>query len=150
MTRASTYKSINSCSWTRLIPVIHAVSGLSCKPDLLQGWWPCRPTWSSVWCMVWALEVWPPNSSTYAPILEALISIFQKSTFKYETWCIIQHDDSTSLVTLVMPFLSGTNLGKLLYDLGLNFIVHFHEVPCWTSSGQYERIVPFHNTNMVK
>ncbi len=111
--------------------------------------------------MVWALTGWSPTPSTSEVMLAALIRLFPKHNLWIWRW-------ARALNFFDRPW-SGTCPVKLLYGLGHHAAAQFqglglfsyrlrrlyveqqlffsdpqrvlcHEVPCWTSSDQYERV----------
>ncbi len=134
------------------------------RRGFLLGRQPCRPIWCSVWRMVWALTRWPPTPLTSAAMLAALIRLFRKHNLWIWRTCT-----QLLWSTMARPVLSGTCPVKPLYGLGHRAAAQFqglgnlliaytifmksnnsffsdpqrvlcHEVPCWTSSDQYERV----------
>ncbi len=146
------------------------VCRLSCASSLEKAsFWdgqPCRPIWCSVRRMVWALTGWPPHpfnlcsnaGSTHKSISQTQLLDMTLSTCTQLLWS-----------TMARPVLSGTCPVKLLYGLGHRAAAQFqgswqssyslrhlyveqqfffsypqrvlcHEVPCWTSSDQYESV----------
>ncbi len=99
----------------------------SFRRGFLLGRRPCKPSCCSVWRMVWALSSWPFTSATSKAMLAALKRLFLWSQLLHLT-----HSTKTNHLwsTLARSVLSGTHLGKPLYDTG-----HCNSVPgCyWTS-----------------
>ncbi len=138
----------------------------SFRRGFLLGWQPCKPTCCSVRRMVWALTSWPSTSATSKKCWQHSCICFLKPASAPDA----QHKDSTSLIdpceacsewnpswkTSVWPwplycnsvpgcYRTSYSLGHLCGEQQFQFSnpqrVLCHEVPCWTSSGQYERIV---------
>ncbi len=128
------------------------------RRGFLLGRQPCRPIWCSVRRMVWALTGWSPTTSASAAMLAALIPLFPKTQPLDMTLstCI-----QLLWSTMARSVLSRTCPVKLLYGLGHRAAAQFqglgnlliaynsffqilrvlcHEVSCWTSSDQYERV----------
>ncbi len=133
------------------------------RSGFLLGRHPCRPIWCSVRRMVWALTGWTPTPSTSAAMLAALISLFPKHNLWIWRW-------ARALNFFGRPWrgLFWVEPVKQLYGLGHHAAARFqglgklfiayaifmyskkkksdpqralcHEVPCWTSSDQYERV----------
>ncbi len=126
---------------------------------------PCRPIWCSVRRMVWALTGWPPTPSTSAAMLAALIRLFPKHNLWIWRWARALNFFGRPWRGLfwVEPVLlnrcmswppccssvsgswqSSYSLCHLYVEQQLFFSdpqrVLCLEVPCWTSSDQYERV----------
>ncbi len=115
--------------------------------------------------MVWAMRGWPPTPSTFAAMLAAHIRLFPK----HYLWITMMQVHSTSLVdhgeacsewnlscytavwswppccnSVSVSWQSSYSLRHLYVEQQLFFSdpqrVLCHEVPCWTSSDQYERV----------
>ncbi len=136
------------------------------RRGVLLGRQPCRPIWCSVRRMVWALTGWLPHpfnlcsnaGSTHTYIFQTQPLDMTLSTSTQLLWS-----------TMARPVLSGSGPVKPLYRLGHRAAAQFqvlgnlliayaifmlsnnyffqilrgffcHEVPCWTSSDQYERV----------
>ncbi len=136
------------------------------RRGFLLGRQPCRPIWCSVRRMVWALTGWPPHP--FQPLQQCWqhsYIYFPNTTSGYDT----EHVHLTSLVNHGEACSEWNRPVKLLYDLSHRAAAQFqrlgnlliayaifmqskniffsdrqrvlcHEVPCWTSSDQYERV----------
>ncbi len=100
------------------------------RRGFLLGRQSCRPIWCSVWRMVWALTGWPPTPSTSALMLAALIRLFPKHNLWIWRW-------ARALNFFGRPWRGLFWVEPVLSD---PHRVLCHEVPCWTSSDQYERV----------
>ncbi len=118
----------------------------------------------SVRRMVWALTSWPPTPSTSAAMLAALIRIFPKHNFWIWRWaCALNFfgrpwrglfwvEPVLSTVWSWPPCCSSVSGSwQSSYSLRHLYVEHqlffpdpqrvlCHEVPCWTSSDQHERV----------
>ncbi len=134
------------------------------RRGFLLGRQPCRPIWCSVRRMVWALTGWPPTPSTSAAMLAALIRLFPKLwiwhwacalNFFGRPWRGLFWVEPVLLnrcMALYVPCCSSVSgswqssysLRHLYVEQPFFFSdpqrVLCHEVPCWTSSDQYERV----------
>ncbi len=104
------------------------------RRGFLLGWQPCRPIWCSVRHMVWALTDWPPTPSTSAAMPAALIRLFPKHIWSWPPCCS----------SVSGSWQSSYSLRHLYIEQQFFFSdpqrVLCYEVPCWTSSDQYERV----------
>ncbi len=124
------------------------------RRGFLLEWQPCRPIWCSVWRIVWELTGWPPTPSISAVILAALIRLFPKHNLWIWRWaCALNFFDRPwrgrfwvehVLLNRCMSWQSSYSLRHLYVEQQLFFSdpqrVLCHELPCWTSSDQFERV----------
>ncbi len=130
------------------------------RRGFLLGRQPCRPIWCSVRRMVWALTDWPPTPSISAAMLAALIRLFPKHNLWIWCWAralnlfarpwrglfwvepvLLNHCMVTVLqlsFRVLAIFLSLCRATILFFSDPQRVL--FHEVPCWTTSYQYERV----------
>ncbi len=130
------------------------------RRSFLLGWQPCR----LIQTMIWALTGWPPPTpSTSAAMLAALIRLFPKHNLWIWRWTralnffgrpwrvlfwvepvLLNHCMITVLQLSFRVFQSSYSLRHLYVEQQLFLSdpqrVVCHEVPCWTSSDQYERV----------
>ncbi len=133
--------------------------------SFLLGQQPCRTIRCSVRRMVWALTGWPSTPSTSAEMLAALMCLFPKHNIWIWCWaCALNFFGrpwrglfwvepvllNRCMVLATVLQLSFRVFG-IFYSLCHLYVEqqHFfsdpqrvlcHEVPCWTSSDQYERV----------
>ncbi len=131
----------------------------------LLGRQPYKPIWCSVRRMVLALTGWPPTPSASAAMLEALIRLFSKHNLWIWRWAHSLNFFGrpwqglfwVEPVLLNRCMVLATVLRQSSYSLRHLYVeqqlfvsdsqrVLCHEVPCWTSSYQYERVVYKFNT----
>ncbi len=136
------------------------------RRGFLLRWQPCRPIWCSVQCMVWALTCWPPTPSTSAAMLAALIRLFPKHNLWIWRWAralnffgrpwqglfwvepVLLNRCMVLATVLQLSFRVFRSCSYSLRHLYVEQQLFFsdpqrvlcHEVPCWTSSDQYERV----------
>ncbi len=147
-----------------VIPVLSLLVFSKLFAGFLLGRQPCRPIWCGVRRMVWALTDWPPTPSTSAAMLGALLRLFPKHNLWYDAEHVHFNFFGRPWRGLfwVEPFLINRFMvlatvlssvsGSLKYSYSLRLLcveqqfffsdpqrVLCHEVPCWTSSDQYER-----------
>ncbi len=137
------------------------------RRGFLLGWQPCRPIWCIVQRMVWALTGWPLIPSTSVALLASLIRLFPKHNLWIWRWARALNFFGWSWRGLfwVEPVLLNhcmvlATVLQLRFRVLAIFLYHSlchlyveqqfffsdpqrvicHEVSCWTSSDQYERV----------
>ncbi len=154
------------------------------RKGFLLGWQPCRPIWCSVRRMVWALTGWPPTPSTSAALLATLICLLPNHNLWIWRWAralnffgrpwrglfwvepvLLKHCMvlATCCSSVSGSWQSSYSLRHLYVEQQFFFSdplrVLCHEVPCWTSSDQNERmraitpnlkhLLPIHTWDLV-
>ena len=144
---------------------LQAFSCIIFRRGFLLGWQPCRQIWCSVWCMVWALTDWPPHrfnlcsnaGSTHTSIfhrqpLDMMLSMCTQLLCSTMARHVLSETCAVKLLyglghRAAAQFLDGGSLliAEAIFMWSTNSFFHilrifYHEVPCWPSTGQYERV----------